>query len=116
MSVDGPQNAHEEREVHGVSLDGPEPLNLRLSHIEIRCQGTDAFVQSAHFVKVGFLGGGHGFQPFGFLTGGATPRVLGRQLPLPPPPPPPQGAFGQQLVAKGVTLRRAWAPKAPDAP
>ena len=24
-------------------------------------------------------------------TGGATPRVLGRQLPLPPPPPPPRG-------------------------
>ena len=47
--------------------------------------------------------------------GGATPRVLGRQLPLPPPPPPP-GAFGQQLVAKGVALRPPWAPKAPDAP
>ena len=46
-------------------------------------------------------------------TGGATPRVLGRQLPLPPPP--PLGAFGQQLVAKGVALRRPWAPKAPDA-
>ena len=44
--------------------------------------------------------------------GGATPRVLGRQL----PPPPPLGAFGQQLVAKGVALRRPWAPKAPDAP
>ena len=27
--------------------------------------------------------------------GGATPRVLGRQLPLPPPP--PLGAFSQQL-------------------
>ena len=36
------------------------------------------------------------------ITGGATPRVLGRQLPLPPPP--PLGAFGQQLVAKGVAL------------
>ena len=47
--------------------------------------------------------------------GGATPRVLGRQLPLPPPP-PPLGAFGQQFVAKGVALRRPWAPKAPDAP
>ena len=46
-------------------------------------------------------------------TGGTTPRVLGRQL---PPPPPPLGAFGQQLVAKGVALRRPWAPKAPDAP
>ena len=34
-------------------------------------------------------------------AGGATPRVLGR---------------GQQLVAKGVALRRPWAPKAPDAP
>ena len=44
--------------------------------------------------------------------GGATPRVLGRQLPLPAPP---LGAFSQQLVAKGVTLRRPWAPKAPDA-
>ena len=49
-------------------------------------------------------------------TGGTTPRVLGRQLPLPPPPPPPLGAFGQQLVAKGVALRRPWPPKAPDAP
>ena len=46
--------------------------------------------------------------------GGATPQVLGRQLPLPPPP--PLGAFGQQLVAKGVALRPPWAPKAPDAP
>jgi hypothetical protein len=26
-----------------------------------------------------------------------------------PPPPPLLGAFGQQLVAKGVTLRRPWA-------
>ena len=34
----------------------------------------------------------------------------------PPAPPPPPGAFGQQLVAKGVALRRPWAPKAPDAP
>ena len=34
----------------------------------------------------------------------------------PCPPPPPLGAFGQQLVAKGVALRRPWAPKAPDAP
>ena len=50
----------------------------------------------------------------GKVPGGATPRVLGRQLPLPPPP--PLGAFGQQLVAKGVALRRPWAPKAPDAP
>ena len=50
--------------------------------------------------------------------GGAIPRVLGRQLPLPPPPPSPRplGASGQQLVAKGVALRRPWAPKAPDAP
>ena len=30
-------------------------------------------------------------------------------------PCPPPGAFGQQLVAKGVALRRPWAPKAPDA-
>ena len=26
------------------------------------------------------------------------------------PCPPPLGAFGQQLVAKGVALRRPWAP------
>ena len=32
-----------------------------------------------------------------------------------PPPPPPLGAFGQKLVAKGVALRRPWAPKLPDA-
>ena len=43
---------------------------------------------------------------------GATPRVLGRQLPLPPP----RGASGQQLVAKGAALRSPWAPKAPDTP
>ena len=48
-------------------------------------------------------GWGHG-------GGGATPRVL-----TTPAPPPPPGAFGQQLVAKGVALRRPWAPKAPDA-
>ena len=47
--------------------------------------------------------------------GWATPRVLGRQLPLPPPP-PPLGASDQQLVAKGVALRTPWAPKAPNAP
>ena len=35
---------------------------------------------------------------------------------IPAPPPPPLGAFGQQLVAKGVALRHPWAPKAPDAP
>ena len=34
----------------------------------------------------------------------------------PTTPPPPLGAFGQQLVAKGVALRRPRAPKAPDAP
>ena len=45
--------------------------------------------------------------------GGATPRVLGRQLPLPPHP---LGVSGQQLVAEGVALRCPWAPKAPDAP
>ena len=46
-------------------------------------------------------------------------RLRGSQdanYPCPPPPPPPLGAFGQQLVAKGVALRRPWAPKAPDAP
>ena len=32
-----------------------------------------------------------------------------------PPPLPPLGASRQQLVAKGVTLRRPWTPKAPDA-
>ena len=46
--------------------------------------------------------------------GGATPWVLGRQLPLLPPP--PLGAFAQQVVDKGVALRRPWAPKAPDVP
>ena len=45
--------------------------------------------------------------------GGATPRVLGRQL---PPPPPRLGPFGQRLVAQGVALRRPWAPKSPHAP
>ena len=34
----------------------------------------------------------------------------------PTTPPPPLGASDQQLVAKGVTLRRPRAPKAPDAP
>ena len=33
--------------------------------------------------------------------GGATPRVLGRQL----PPPPPQGASSRQLVVKGMSPR-----------
>ena len=41
--------------------------------------------------------------------GGATPRVLGRQL----PPPPPQGASGRQLVVKGMSPRSQRAPKAP---
>ena len=27
------------------------------------------------------------------------------------PTPPPLGAFGQQLVAKGVALKHPWAPK-----
>ena len=40
----------------------------------------------------------------------------GPRTPSTPAPPPPLGAFGQQLVAKGVALRRPWAPKAPDAP
>ena len=44
--------------------------------------------------------------------GGGTPRVLGRQL----PPPPPLGDVRQRLAAKGVALRRAWGPEAPDAP
>ena len=43
---------------------------------------------------------------------GATPRVLGRQL----PPPPPWGASGQRLVAQCAALRSPWAPKAPDTP
>ena len=41
----------------------------------------------------------------------AGPRTL-----TTPAPPPPLGAFGQQLVAKRVALRRPWAPKAADAP
>ena len=42
--------------------------------------------------------------------GGATPRVLGRQL----PPPPPQGAFGQQLVGGVVGVQdRGVAPPPP---
>ena len=40
----------------------------------------------------------------------------GPRTPTTPAPPPPLGASGQQLVAKGVTLRRPWAPKAPNAP
>ena len=32
------------------------------------------------------------------------------------PSPPPPRASGQHLVAKGVALRRPWAPKAPEAP
>ena len=42
--------------------------------------------------------------------GGATPRVLGRQL----PPPPPQGASGQQLVGEVVGVQnRGVAPPPP---
>ena len=41
--------------------------------------------------------------------GGATPRVLGRQV-----PPPSQGASGQQLVVKGMSPRSQRAPKAPN--
>ena len=70
--------------------------------------------------KIGTTSSNAGFTATGCLDllaathggGGATPRVLGRQLPLPPPP---LGAFGQQLVAKGVALKRPWAPSAPDA-
>ena len=43
-------------------------------------------------------------------VGGATPQVLGRQL----PPPPPQGASSQQLVVKGTSPRSRWAPQAPN--
>ena len=50
------------------------------------------------------------FHGGGDSAGPRTPTTLA------PPPPPPLGAFGQQLVAKGVALRRPWAPKAPDAP
>ena len=46
--------------------------------------------------------------------GGATPRVLGRQLPLPPPPPP--RGLRPTVSCQSVALRRPWAPKAPDAP
>ena len=69
---------------------------------------------STPMVVCGFVASGMPPQYPQNATGGATPRVLGRQLPLPPPP-PPLGAFGQQLVAKGVALRRPWALKAPDA-
>ena len=47
-------------------------------------------------------------------TGGGGGDSAGPGTPTTPAPPPP-GAFGQQLVAKGVALRRPWAPKAPDA-
>ena len=99
MSVEGPQNAHDKREVQGVLLDGPEPLNLRLSHIEIQCQGTDEFVQSAHFVKVRFLGGGNGFQPFGFFRRQAAfllRRVLTKVI--------QSGLAGLQFCPKSLEL------------
>ena len=43
--------------------------------------------------------------------GGATPRVLGCELPPPPPPSTPYGASGQQIVAKGAALGSPQAPK-----
>ena len=46
--------------------------------------------------------------------GGGGGDSAGPRTPITPPP--PLGAFGRQLVAKGVALRRPWAPKAPDAP
>ena len=48
-----------------------------------------------------------------FPPAGPNPQVLERGL---PPPPLPKGASGQQLVAKGASLRSPWAPKLPDAP
>ena len=48
--------------------------------------------------------------------GGGGDSAGPRTPTTPAPPPPPLGAFGQQLVAKGVALRRPWAPKAPDDP
>ena len=51
----------------------------------------------------------HVFSPGGGGGDSAAPRT-------PTTPPPPLGASSQQLVAKGVALRRPWAPKAPDTP
>ena len=48
--------------------------------------------------------------------GGGGDSAGPRTPTTPAPPPPPLGAFGQQLVAKGVAPRRPCAPKAPDAP
>ena len=42
--------------------------------------------------------------------GGHSARVLRRHYPFPPPG---LRAFDQDLVAKGVALRRSWAPKSP---
>ena len=47
----------------------------------------------------------------------STPLCQGRggeSTGLRTPTPPPQGASGQQLVLKGSSLRRLWAPRAPD--
>ena len=46
---------------------------------------------------------GPGVGGWGHSTGPRTPTI-----------PPPLGASGQQLVAKGATLRHPWAPKAPE--
>ena len=62
-------------------------------------------------VEVGYSSGKAGGGG-GDSAGPGTPTT---PAPPPPRPPPPLGAFGQQLVAKGVALRRPWAPKAPDA-
>ena len=51
--------------------------------------------------------------PFHPYHGGGD--SAGPGTPTTPAPPPPLGAFGQQLVAKGVALRPPWAPKVPDA-
>ena len=48
-------------------------------------------------------------------TGGGDSAGPGTPTTPAPPPPSPPGAFGQQLVAKGVALKPPWAPKAPDA-
>ena len=56
-----------------------------------------------------------GFPRTNSSPGGGGGDSAGPRTPTTPAPLPLR-AFGQQLVAKGVALRRPWAPKAPDAP